>query len=86
MTDSKQTSYEVSRIAPLVWTGHETYSIAETPFGEYIVKYYTESDGAGWEAVFQDNIEVGHFPTDLIATSACQKDFERRVYSVIEWV
>jgi hypothetical protein len=79
-------SSEIYRITPLPWVAHETYSIAETPFGEYTVRHYTESDGSGWEAVFQDNIEVGHFPTDLIATSACQKDYEQRIYSAIEFV
>lgn len=82
---AEQTSFEVRRIKPLEWEQHERYSIASTPFGEYSIERYEESDGIGWQSCFQDGNIIGHYPTDLIAASACQKDFEQRVYSVIEW-
>lgn len=71
------------KAAPLTWRQATTYSYADTPFGEYTVQHYTESDGSGWHAVFGDACEIGNFPTDLIACSACQSDFDARIRSAL---
>lgn len=58
--------------------------ISETPFGEYTVEYYEESDGCGWEAVYDETGTLGYFPKEAEAKAAAQADYEQRIRSAIE--
>jgi hypothetical protein len=70
-------------VLPLVWRPKENYSIAETPFGEYTVTRYEESDGIGWEAVYQDAEVIGTFPTEADARNACDALHAKRINSAL---
>lgn len=70
------------KVKPLEWEVG-TSGIASTPFGEYSVQFYTESDGEGWEAVFCDAETIGQFATSNEAIAACQTDFNQRILSVL---
>ncbi len=70
-------------VVPLVWRSKENYSTAETPFGEYTVTRYEESDGIGWEAVYQDAEVIGTFPTEADARNACDALHTQRINSAL---
>lgn len=67
----------------LEWEYGQKTARASVPFGEYQVDEYTEADGIGYVAIFNDNEELGEFPIIDEAIAACQADFAKRVSSCL---
>lgn len=68
-------------VKPLDWEtkAGQDWSVAETPFGEYTVTRYVETDGVCWEGVYNDVGMVCQCGSEADAKAACQADFDRRI-------
>lgn len=73
----------VEGVKGLEWEYGQKTARASVPFGEYQVDEYTETDGIGYAAIFNDNDELGEFPIIDEAIAACQADFAKRVSSCL---
>lgn len=73
----------VEGVKGLEWEYGQKTARASVPFGEYQVDEYTETDGIGYAAIFNDSDELGEFPIIDEAIAACQADFAKRVSSCL---
>lgn len=85
---SPQPLLDAPRVKALEWTsvgrrGKHIYR-AETPFGDYQVDCYEDSDGSGWEAFYGDTHELGCFANEPKAKAAAQADYEQRIRSALQ--
>ena len=71
-------------VKPLEWQARGKFvEFARTAFGEYTVEYYEESDGCGWEAVYDETGTIGYFPRDIDAKAAAEADYRQRILSTL---
>lgn len=82
MTDSLDEML-AGMVLPLEFIGGVAGYLAGTEFGQYAIEYYEDADLLRWTVFFGGIEVVGRYPTDLIALSAAQQDYARRIISAL---